>query len=79
MLDARQRELIKDEYNGLLFKPQDVNDLANKYLYALRESVKMDKIIDNAKRCVAKERSWLNIWTYLMNLSRILLMFIPLC
>ena len=49
-------ELIKNNYNGLLFKPKNEQDLADKIKYLLRLSQKeKKKIVKRAKEIVNKK------------------------
>ncbi len=55
------KELVKDEYNGLLFKTDDVNDLAEKCLYVLDSDSKIQEMARESQQYVIRERNWFNI------------------
>jgi len=42
--------IIKDKYNGILFKPNNIEDLINKIKWALSNEEKCNQIKDNAKK-----------------------------
>jgi D-inositol-3-phosphate glycosyltransferase len=51
------RELIKDQYNGLLFKNGDPNDLAEKINAFFKNSNKQS-IVDNAFQIMQEKHNW---------------------
>jgi PEP-CTERM/exosortase A-associated glycosyltransferase len=55
------KELVKDGYNGLLFKAGNVNDLAEKCIYALDHSAQMERIAREGRNYVTRERDWVTI------------------
>ncbi len=60
------KELVKDGYNGILFKAGDDKDLTDKCLYALNHFSEMQKIAKQGREYVIRERNWFDICkTYL--------------
>lgn len=55
------KELVRDGYNGLLFKAGDVSDLAEKCIYALDNFEQMRKIAREGRNYVIRERDWTEI------------------
>lgn len=55
------KELIRDRDNGLLFKAEDINDLADKCLYVLDHESQNQVIAKKAREYVVRERDWLQI------------------
>ena len=56
------REVIKDQINGLLFKPENEIDLADKIEFLLKNPVLIKKLGRNAKKTVIEQFSWGNTW-----------------
>lgn len=55
------KELIQEGYNGFLFKAGDVDDLVDKCLYIMHNRSLAEKIGQQAREYVVRERNWLNI------------------
>lgn len=55
------KELVKDGYNGFLFKSDDVDDLVDKCKYVLNNIDNMSKMAKDAREFVINERNWLKI------------------
>ncbi len=73
------KELVKDCYNGILFKAGDANDLAEKCLYALNNLHEMQHYAKQAREYVVKERNWLSICRKYMDILRKLNIKIDTC
>lgn len=48
-------EAIIDGENGFLVKPGDVNDIANKIIYALNDAMLYEKLSENARQCALEK------------------------
>ena len=66
------RELIKNNYNGLLYRQGDYKDLANKIIYAILEKKKMQKIINNGREFAKNKFSSKKNYTSIYNLYKAL-------
>jgi glycogen(starch) synthase len=51
-------ELIKDDYNGLSFRSEDVSDLAKKIIILCDDKEKYERLRSNGLSWVKKEREW---------------------
>ncbi|MDY6856607.1 MAG: glycosyltransferase [Thermodesulfobacteriota bacterium] len=52
------KELIKDNYNGLLFKSEDSNDLAEKTIQLIKQKPLYNTLKQNGMDWVRKKRDW---------------------
>ena len=55
------KELIRNNYNGILFEKENVNDLADKCLYVLDHFEELKKMGENGRHFVETERNWAEI------------------
>lgn len=55
------KELVTDRETGLLFRKGDPEDLSNEIIYALEHPDEMDRLRNNAREHVLREREWLTI------------------
>jgi glycosyltransferase involved in cell wall biosynthesis len=53
------KELVKDDYNGILFEKENVGDLIEKCEYAVDQFENIKVMAENGRRYVEEERTWL--------------------
>ncbi len=63
-------DLVKDGFNGLLFKPQDSKDLSKKLLTVLQDNKLQEKLGRNAREEIVKNWSWESATNKLLTSSR---------